>query len=227
MAGKCIEASTTLPPLMKPFDTFTELVTAERSVRENYQTLLSCVVPRPIAFVSTVSSDGVANLAPFSFFNAVGSTPPAVMFCPAMRRDGTPKDTLSNLRAVGEFVVNVVPHAIRESMNQTSFDYAPEEDEFALAGFTPLASRFVRPQRVAESPVHMECKLIQIVHVGDDPRGADICIGEILCFHVAGGYLTENGSVDVEKIDLIGRLGGQDYTTIRDRFSQPRPTRPS
>lgn len=210
---------------MKPFDTFTELVTADRTGRDNYRTLLSCVVPRPIAFVSTISSDGIANLAPFSFFNAVGSTPPAVMFCPAMRRDGTPKDTLTNVRDLGEFVVNVVPYSIRESMNQAAFDYAPDEDEFAFAGFTPLPCRFVRPSRVAESPVQMECKLIQIVHVGDDPRGADICIGEILCFHVANGCLADDGSVDVDRIDLIGRLGAQDYTTTRDRFSQPRPKR--
>lgn len=208
---------------MKPYDQFTALITAERRRRDNFKTLLSCVLPRPIAFVSTISTDGVPNLAPFSFFNAVGTNPPAVIFSPATKADGSDKDTIVNLRAVKEFVVNVVPHNIRNAMNEASYAFPPDVNEFEAAGFTPLESRFVRPFRVAESPVHLECKLIQIVPVGDGPLSANICIGEIVCFHVADEMLLDDGSVDVEKIDLVGRLGGPDYSTIRDRFAMPKP----
>jgi len=208
---------------MKPHRDFKALVTADRERRDNFKTLLSCVLPRPIAFVSTISAQGVPNLAPFSFFNGVGSNPPAIIFSPCTRADGTSKDTVINLRAVPEFVVNVVPYEIREAMNEASYAFAPEVNEFDTAGFTPLPSRFVRPARVAESPVHMECKLVQIVPVGEGPLSANICIGHILCFHVAEELLLPDGTVDVERIDLIARLGGDDYATIRDRFTLPKP----
>jgi len=208
---------------MKPYDRFTSLATAERDRRANFKTLLSCVVPRPIAFVSTVSADGVQNLAPFSFFNAVGSNPPALVFSPNTKADGTSKDTITNLRQVGEFVVNTVPHNIQKAMNQTSYPYPPEVSEFETAGFTPLPSRFIKPARVAESPVQMECKLLQIVPVGDGPLSANVCIGHILCFHIATEMLLADETVDVAKIDLIARLGGDDYCTMRDRFALPKP----
>lgn len=205
------------------FPEFTQLIVSERDRRDNFKTLLSCVVPRPIAFVSTISSDGIPNLAPFSFFNAVGSNPPALIFSPATKADGTFKDTLNNLRAVPECVVHVVSHSIREAMNETSFPFPPEVNEFNAAGFTPLPSRFVKPFRVAESPVQMECKLIQIVSVGTGPLSANICVCEILCFHVARDYLLPDETVDVKKIDLVARLGGDDYSTMRDRFILPKP----
>jgi flavin reductase (DIM6/NTAB) family NADH-FMN oxidoreductase RutF len=208
---------------MTPYTEFTPLVCAERERRDNFKTMLSCVMPRPIAFVSTISADGVGNLAPFSFFNGVGSNPPAVIFSPATKADGTDKDTVCNLRAVGECVVNVVPFAIRDAMNEASFPFPPEVDEFEAAGFTPLPSIIVRPPRVAQSPVHMECRLVEIVKVGSGPLSANICIAEILCFHVANDLLLADGTVDVEKVDLIGRLGGDGYATIRDRFDLPKP----
>lgn len=208
---------------MKQHPDFTTLITADRERRANFKTLLSCVMPRPIAFVSTVSADGTPNLSPFSFFNGVGSNPPAIIFSPCTKADGTSKDTLVNLRNIPEFVVNVVPFCIRDAMNEASYPYPPTVDEFKAAGFTPLASRMVRPLRVAESPVHMECRLIRIVPVGDGPLSANICIGEILCFHVAADHLLADETVDVEKIDLIGRLGGDGYATIRDRFELPKP----
>lgn len=208
---------------MKPYSSFTSLVCAERERRANFKTMLSCVLPRPIAFVSTISVDGVPNLAPFSFFNGVGSNPPAVIFSPATKADGTDKDTIRNLRAVAECVVNVVPYGIREAMNEASFPFPPEVNEFEAAGFTPLESRYVRPARAAESPVQMECKLIEIVKVGDGPLSGNICVNEILCFHVADEVLLADGTVDVEKVDLIGRLGGDGYSTIRDRFDMPKP----
>jgi len=208
---------------MRAHESFTCLVTGDRAPRANFHTLLSCVLPRPIAFVSTLSADGVHNLAPFSFFNAVGSNPPAVIFSPSTRADGTQKDTINNLRQVPEMVVQVVPHAIAEAMNQASAQYAPEVSEFQAAGFTPIPSRYIRPMRVAESPVQMECRLLRIVPVGDGPLSGNVCIGEVLCFHVADGFLTGDETVDIEKIDLIGRMGGDWYSTIRDRFELSKP----
>ncbi|MCH7527529.1 MAG: flavin reductase family protein, partial [Planctomycetes bacterium] len=184
---------------MEAYRNYTALVTAERERRANFHTLLSCVLPRPIAFVSTLSAEGIPNLAPFSFFNGLGSNPPAVMFSPCTRADGTEKDTVNNLRVRPEFVVNVVPDGIREAMNQASAQYPSEVNEFEAAGFTPLASKLVAPPRVAESPVHMECKLVQIVSVGEGPLSANVCIGEIVCFHVADGFLLDDETVDVEK----------------------------
>jgi flavin reductase (DIM6/NTAB) family NADH-FMN oxidoreductase RutF len=209
--------------LVKPYNNFTQLIAAEREKRANFKTLLSCVMPRPIAFVSTLSKDGVANLAPFSFFNAVGSSPPAVIFSPATKADGTDKDTLLNLAAVPEFVVNVVSFSIKDAMNDASFPFPPEVSEFDKAGFTPLPSKLIAPPRAAESPVHLECKLHDIVKVGKGPLSANICIGEVVCFHVASEMLLDDDTVDVTKIDLVARLGGDDYATMRDRFALQKP----
>ena len=211
---------------MKSYTDFTPLLIDQRAPRDNLNTLLSCVIPRPIAFVSTISAGGTPNLAPFSFFNAVGSNPPALIFSPSTRPDGTPKDTIVNLRAVPECVVNVVPYAVRDAMNEASYAFPPEVNEFEAAGFTPLPSRLVRPFRVAESPVHMECKLIRIVPVGDGPLSANICIAHVLCFHIADEVLLPDGTADVNRIDLVGRLGGDDYSTTRDRFALPKPAPP-
>lgn len=209
---------------MSAHSQYTTLIPAEREHRENYKTLVSCVVPRPIAFVSTVAANGILNLAPFSFFNAVSAKPPAVMFAPARKRDGVEKDTLANVREAGEFVVNLVPHDIGVAMNQSSYPYPPAVSEFEAVGLTPLASEFVRPPRVAESPVQMECKLMQIVPIGDGPMATCICIGEVLCFHIADGFLLEDGIGDVGELDLIGRVGADAYCTTRDIFTLPKPT---
>ncbi len=209
---------------MKPHSKFTALVTSERDTRANFKTMASSVLPRPVAFVSTISADGVPNLAPFSFFNAVGTNPPAVMFSPATKSDGTTKDTLANLAEVREFVVNIVSHEMAEAMNVAAGAFPPEVNEFDSAGFTALPSQFVKPHRVAESPVHLECKLLQIVPVGDGPLSGNICIGRVLCFHIADDHLLDDGcTVDVARIDAIGRLGGADYATIRDRFAMAKP----
>jgi flavin reductase (DIM6/NTAB) family NADH-FMN oxidoreductase RutF len=208
---------------MKRHVHYETIATDEQDVRENYYLMTSVILPRPIAFVSSVSADGVLNLAPFSFFAGVGANPPSVLFCPCNRRDGSTKDTLHNLQAVGECVVNVVSYDIREEMNATSYDYEQEVDEFAAAGFTPLASKFVRPPRVAESPVQMECKLMQIVPVGSGPLGANVVICQVLCFHVAEGMRNEAGRVDPGRLDLVGRLGGGGYCLTRERFDLPRP----
>ena len=196
---------------MKSYTDFSPFLTDQRAPRDNLMMLLSCVIPRPIAFVSTISAGGAPNLAPFSFFNAVGSNPPALIFSPSTRPDGTYKDTIVNLRAVPEFVINVVPYAIRNEMNDASYAFPPHVNEFEAAGFTPLPSRFVRPFRVAESPVQMECRLIGRPR---RPISANICIAS--CFYIADEILLPDGTVDVSRIDLVERLGG-DYSTTRDR----------
>jgi flavin reductase (DIM6/NTAB) family NADH-FMN oxidoreductase RutF len=142
-----------------------------------------------VALVSTVDSNGVHNLAPFSFFSGVGSNPPTVLFCPAIRAlDATHadirKDTLRNVEETGEFVINVVSEAIAAAANATAADVPPEVDEFVLAGLTPQASEVVRPARVAESPAQMECKLLQVIYTSREPGGGVIVLGEVVRFHV-------------------------------------------
>jgi flavin reductase (DIM6/NTAB) family NADH-FMN oxidoreductase RutF len=208
---------------MHTYDRFATLIPSEREKRDNHRTLLSVVLPRPIAFVSTISAAGVPNLAPFSFFNAVGNSPPAIIFSPATRPDGTLKDTILNLREVPECVVHVVTYAIRDEMNLASIPFPHDVSEFDAAGFTPIPSRFVRPPRAAESPVQMECRLMQIVPVGEGPLSGNLCICEILCFHIAEEIVLPDGSADITRLDPVGRLGGDDYSTARDRFALPKP----
>ena len=141
---------------------------AAHSVAEIYKLMVGLIVPRPVALVSTVDKDGVANVAPFSFFSGIGSNPPTVLFCPSLRSAGDHrKDTLRNVEQTGEFVINIVSAAIAAATNDTAAEVAPEVDEFELAGLTPLASEVVRAPRVAESPAQFECKLLQIVFTGE------------------------------------------------------------
>jgi flavin reductase (DIM6/NTAB) family NADH-FMN oxidoreductase RutF len=188
-----------------------------------YKLMIGAIVPRPIAFVSTVDEQGVQNLAPFSFFSAVCSKPPTVLFCPGIRAaTGKSKDTLNNVLATKEFVVNIVSEEIAERMNLTSAEVGPEVDEFELSGLTPLASVLVRPPRVAESPVQMECKLHEVVFISDQPSGGSIVIGEVKRFHVRED-LIDNFRVDADRLRAIGRLGGPAYCRTRDRFDMERP----
>ncbi len=186
----------------------------ELGPRATYALLITCVVPRPIAWVSTCSPEGVPNLAPFSFFNAGGANPPSVVFSASNFRDGRPKDTLVNVRATGEFVVNIVPYTLAERMNLTAHEYEYGLSEFEKAGLTPLTSAKVRPPRVAESPIQMECKLFQIVSHGDGPISANYVIGEVLCFHIAEYLLKDGKIVDNTISDHIGRLGESWYCRV-------------
>lgn len=198
----------------------TELATADV-----YALLVGCVVPRPIAFVSSLSEDGIANLAPFSFFNAGGAHPPSLVFSPVTSGAGRDKDTLNNVRATREYVVHISPWPLRERMNQASADYPPEVDEFEAAGFTKVKSARVKPWRAAECPIAMECRLHQIVEHGSGPLHANYVIGEVVYFHIDEALL--NGlRVDSGAIDAIGRLGGPNYTRVTREsiFSLPRPT---
>jgi flavin reductase (DIM6/NTAB) family NADH-FMN oxidoreductase RutF len=206
---------------------FREYDAATADPAEIYSLLVGCVVPRPIAFVSSLSAAGGANLAPFSFFNAGGAHPPSLVFSPVTSGAGRDKDTLNNIRATREYVVHIAPWSLREKMNQSSADYAPEVDEFVEAGFTKVASKRVKPWRVAECPVAMECRLFQIVEHGSGPLRANYVIGEIVYMHLQESLFV-NGRIDPVILDPIGRLGGPLYTHVTKEsvFNLPRPTLP-
>jgi flavin reductase (DIM6/NTAB) family NADH-FMN oxidoreductase RutF len=182
-----------------------------------YQFMISVVVPRPIAFVSTVSEAGRLNVAPFSYFNPLTNQPPLLGISINRRRDER-KDTLRNVESTGEFVVNVVTEAIAERMVLTSGEYPDEVDEFEITGLTPVASTRVRPPRVGESPVNMECRLHRVIELG----ATYFVVGEIVLCHVDEAILTE-GRVDVAKLRPLGRLGGDGYSVVRDVIHIQRP----
>ncbi len=195
------------------------------SGRELYRILLCSVAPRPIAWVSTLSGSGQPNLAPFSFFNVVSSDPPMLGFSPSTRRRGDrlgPKDTLRNVRETGEFVVNVVTYDLAAAMNLTSGDYENSVNELELARLTARPSQVVRPPQVAESPVSFECRLFRILDFGSDPSTGSLVIGEIVSLHLDDGVLRD-GRLDPEALDLIGRMGGTQYSRTRERFAMLRP----
>jgi flavin reductase (DIM6/NTAB) family NADH-FMN oxidoreductase RutF len=200
---------------------------AECQQRQIYKLMIGIIVPRPVALVSTVSREGVANLAPFSFFCGVGSNPPTVLFCPSLRPGATagtvePKDTLRNVEETGEFVINVVSDAIAASANAASAEVPPEVDEFVLSGLTPVASEAVRPPRVAESPAQMECKLLQVIYTGHAPGSGVIVLGEVLRFHIQEN-LFDDFRVDPAGLDAVGRMAGTTWVRTRDRFELIRP----
>ncbi|MFN0015576.1 MAG: flavin reductase family protein [Saprospiraceae bacterium] len=176
--------------------------------KDLHQYILGAVAPRPIAFASTISNDGVPNLAPYSFFNAFSSNPPILIFSSNRRvENNTTKDTLKNVQDTGEVVINVVPYAIVRQMALCSVEYGADVDEFKKAGFTPLPSEQVRPFRVAESPVQMECVVEQILPLGEMGGAGNLIVCRIVLMHIAESVLTEGGRIDPHKIDLVGRMG--------------------
>ena len=178
------------------------------ATKDLHQFILGAVAPRPIAFASTISTDGVPNLAPYSFFNAFSSNPPILIFSSNRRvSNNTTKDTLKNVEDTGEVVINVVPHAIVRQMALASVEYGPEVDEFVKCGFTPLPSDLVKPFRVAESPVHMECKVDNILPLGEGGGAGNLIICRIVRMHISESVLTDKGRIDPHKIDLMGRMG--------------------
>lgn len=188
-----------------------------------YKLMVGSIVPRPIALVSSIDQGNVRNLAPFSYFTACSSNPPVVVFCPIMRP--TPplaKDTLRNVIATREFVVNIVSEAFVEQMNATSAQVPPEVDEFELSGLTPLPSDLIKPPRVAESHVQMECRLLQTVQISGEPGGGTLVLGEVLRFHVSEG-LVDNFRIDPDKLRAVGRMAGSTYVRTTDRFDLERP----
>jgi flavin reductase (DIM6/NTAB) family NADH-FMN oxidoreductase RutF len=199
----------------------TEFDAATLDWQSQYKLLIGSVTPRPIALVTTLGSRG-ANAAPFSFFNAIGANPGMLMFSVG-ERDGAAKDTLANILEIPEFVVHIVSDSIKEKMNVCAIDYARGVDETAEAGFTALASKLVRPPRIAEAPVAFECRLLQHLVLGRVPY--HVVIGEVVYYHFHEGIVDERFHVDVGKINPIGRLAGKGgYTRITDRFEMPRLT---
>jgi len=184
----------------------------------------SCIVPRPIGWISTVSRDGVVNLAPYSFFNGVASNPPMVMFASGGRQPHGPKDTITNCEETGEFVVNIATWDLRDTVNLSSAPARPEADEMALSGLEAAPSRLVRPPRVKASPIHLECRHHRTVDLpGNDPRDRNaIVIGEVLGVHISDEVLTD-GLVDLSKFRPIARLGYMDYTLVETVFTMNRP----
>jgi flavin reductase (DIM6/NTAB) family NADH-FMN oxidoreductase RutF len=191
--------------------------------RDIYKLMVGVIVPRPIAFVSTVSSDGTRNLAPFSFFTCISANPPVICFSPMVRgSDGQQKDTLRNITNTREFVVNIVSEPIASQMNICSAEFPPEVDEFTMSGLTPAFSDIVTPPRVNEALINMECRLVQIVEISTQPLGGSLVIGEVLRFHVCD-ELFDEFKIDPDRLQPIGRMGGPTYTRTTDRFDMLRP----
>ena len=187
-----------------------------------YKLLIGSIVPRPIAFVSTISRSGVRNLAPFSFFSAVCSNPPIVLISTSVRKDGKQKDTHINIEATKEFVVNIVSEKFVQQMNQCSADFTPEIDEFTVSGLTPIPADLVKPPMVGESMIQMECRLANIVTFGQGPGSGSTIFGRVIRFHVAD-ELFDNYRIDPVRLQAIGRMGGPTYTRTTDRFNMERP----
>lgn len=182
-------------------------------IRKRHQHITGAIGPRPICWASTVNEEGQSNLAPYSFFNAFGANPPILVFSSNRRgRDNTTKDTLHNIKATKEVVINVVPYRLVNQMNISSTDYAADVDEFNKAGVTPIDSVVVRPKRVKESPVQFECKVLDIVVLGNEGGAGNLFICEIVQMHIDEAILGEDGFIDPYKIDLVGRMGKSFYT---------------
>ena len=195
----------------------------KQTFKENYKLMTGSILPRPIAFVSTISLDGIYNLAPFSFFTGITSDPPTVCFSPARRgTDGDEKDTLKNIKATGEFVINIVNENIVEQMNETATEFPPEVDEFEASGLTAVPAKIVKPPLVKESPISFECKKLQILEIGKAQAGGGfLVIGEIVMFHVKDELL-ENGRINTALLSPVGRLAGAEYTKLGERFTLQR-----
>jgi flavin reductase (DIM6/NTAB) family NADH-FMN oxidoreductase RutF len=174
--------------------------------------LLGAIGPRPICFASTVDADGNPNLSPFSFFNVFGANPPVCIFSPARRgTNNTTKDTYHNVKATMEVVINVVTYAMVQQASLASTEYPAGVNEFEKAGFTQLASEKVKPFRVKESPVQMECRVLQVIETGEGGGAGNLVICEVLLMHIDESVLEENGRIDQQKIDLVARMGGSWY----------------
>jgi flavin reductase (DIM6/NTAB) family NADH-FMN oxidoreductase RutF len=199
-----------------------EIDLEQLTTRERYAWMTATLLPRPIAFVSSLSADGVVNLAPFSYFNGVSSSPPVLSVAVGPKRGGVQKDTIRNVEATGELVVNIVPRRIAEAMVKTSGDYGPEVSEFDVSGLTRVASRLVRPPRVGECPIAFECRCIQVVKVGPPELTTSLILAEVVLLHVDDATLAD-GRVDPRKVDPVARLGGTQYATLGEVWEIERP----
>lgn len=203
-----------------------KIVPGEIKTAQLHAYLLGAVAPRPICFASTIDDEGNPNLSPFSFFNVFGSKPPILIFSPARRvRDNTIKHTLENVLATKEVVINMVSYDIVQQASLSSCEYPKHVNEFEKAGFTPIASDMVKPFRVKESPVHIECKVNQVIETGQEGGAANLIICEVLCMHIDDHVLNEQGQIDPHKIDLVARMGGDYYCRASGSsvFTVPKP----
>ena len=192
--------------------------------REVYRRLVEIVVPRPIALVASVDTDGNPNLAPFSFFTVVSANPPHVAFAPLLSgRTGAKKDTLRNVEAVGEFVVGVVTEALAERVNAASAALPHGVSEFAHAGLTPRPAELVRAPLIAESPVNLECRLAEIRRYGEGGGSGSLVVGRVVLVHVAAGVRSADGRIDPDLLRAVGRMGGEEWVRTRDRLTLRRP----
>ena len=192
---------------------------------EFHSYMLSAIAPRPIALASTIDKQGRPNLSPFSFFNAFGSNPPLVIFSPALRgRDGVAKNTLENVREVDEVVINIVNYNIVQQTSLSSTEYPKGVDEFVKAGFTPVPSQLIKPFRVKESPVQMECKVREIIQTGVRGGAANLVICEIILMHIDDSILDSQQKIDPLLIDQVARMGGNWYSrAAKGLFEVPKP----
>jgi flavin reductase (DIM6/NTAB) family NADH-FMN oxidoreductase RutF len=189
-----------------------------------YKILTGSVLPRPIGWISSLDLQGRPNLAPFSFFNVVCSNPPTVLFCPLIRGiDGNKKDTLNNVRATNEFVVNIVTESLLPAMNASSVEASPGFNEFEFAGLTPAPSILVKPPRVAESPIHFECKVREIIDINNAPGGGSIVIGTIVHIHVEDRVLLGEDKINLTTLQPVGRLAGGAYSRVTEIIELERP----
>ncbi|MBI4376540.1 MAG: flavin reductase family protein [Elusimicrobia bacterium] len=189
---------------------------------ERYNLMIACIIPRPIAWISTISPEGVTNLAPFSFFTGITANPMSVCFAPVNSREGVPKDTLINVKATKQFVVNMANEDNAEAMNQTSAMYPYGVSEFEKVGLTPLPSVKVRPPRVKESPVQMECELLELVTLSEGSLGGNLVIGRVVMFHAHDG-VWNGGKMRHQDLKAIGRMEGAWYARTSDAFEMARP----
>lgn len=197
---------------------------ADLAGRVLYQLLIGTVAPRPIAWVSTRDKAGVLNLAPFSYFTVAATRPLTLLFCPQVQPDGQGKDTLRNIQAVPEFVINLPDEATAEAMNLTSGAYPAGVSEFDVAGLAAVASETISVPRVAAAPMAFECRLREILTIADRPGGGSAVFGEVSRIHVREGLMeVETGRIDIDRYRPIGRWGGNWYTRQTDRFEMPRP----
>ena len=200
---------------------------SEIPFQETHKLMIGSIIPRPIAFVSTQSNNGKNNVAPFSYFNGVCSKPPTIMFAPARRGwDGEEKDTLINIRDTEEFVVNIVSESFAEKMVMCATDFDSDVDEFEISGLTPTDSQKIKPPRVGEAKISFECKLNQIVEIGDGTAGSGfVVIGTIVLFHIDDG-IYDNGRILTDKLEPLGRLAGNWYTRSTDTLKIDRKVKP-
>ncbi len=205
---------------------FKTINTKDATTREIQSVLTTAIAPRPIAFASTVDADGNPNLSPFSFFNAFGANPPILIFSPARRgKDNTTKHTFDNVKEVPEVVINMVNFEMVEQMSLSSADFPKGVNEFEKAGFTPIPSESIRPFRVKESPVQFECSVQQVIETGMEGGAGNLVICHVNKIHINEDVLNTDGGLNSELLDLVGRMGGNDYIrSSKAIFTIPKPS---